>query len=221
MRTPVQIGIVLFDHMDILDFAGPYEIFSLSVFAPQDVSRLLMKDLPLHEKPFQVTTISNTLDAVTAHNGLTILPHLKLEDDHPLFDLIIIPGGPLKAIRQARKNRELLQWIANHAAAGRKIASVCTGALILAEAGILSGRKATTNAFALNHLEERYPDVEVIHHVRFVDEGNIITSAGVSAGIDMSLYLVSQWLGFDGAQRTADTIEYPHWNITTASSRPT
>lgn len=217
MRTPVQIGIVLFDHMDVLDFAGPYEIFSLSVFAPEDVPRLLMKDLPPHEKPFQVTTISNTLEVVTAHNGLKLVPHLKFEDDHPLFDLLIIPGGPLKAIRQAMKNRELLQWIANHAAAGHKIASVCTGALILAEAGLLSGRKATTHAFARSYLEERYPDVEVIHNVRLVEEGNIITSAGVSAGMDMSLYLVSQWLGLDGAQRTADTIEYPHWNITIAS----
>lgn len=165
-----------------------------------------------------VTTISNTLDTVTAHNGLKLVPDVKFGDDHPLFDLIIIPGGPLKAIRQGMKNRELLQWIANHAAADRKIASVCTGALILAEAGLLSGRKATTNAFALHYLEECYPDVEVIHHVRFVDEGNIITSAGVSAGMDMSLYLVSQWLGLDGAQRTADTIEYPHWNITTATA---
>lgn len=212
MRTPVQIGIILFDHVDVLDFAGPFEIFSLSVFAPEDVQRLLMKDLPLQEKPFHVTMISPTLDTVIAHNGLKLVPHLQFEDDHPPYDLVIVPGGPMKAVRQCMKNRELLQWISNYAAAGCKIASVCSGALILAEAGLLSGRRATTNAYAFDYLETRYPDIEVVKNVRFVDEGNIITSAGVSAGMDMALYLVSQWLGPEGSQRTADTIEYPYWN---------
>ncbi|MGG4346567.1 DJ-1/PfpI family protein [Paenibacillus lautus] len=212
LKTPVQIGIILFDHVDVLDFAGPFEVFSLSVFEPEDVSRLLMKDLPLQEKPFHVTMISNTLDTVTAHNGLQLVPQLQFKDDHPPYDLVIVPGGPLKAVRQCLKNRELLQWIANYAVAGCKIASVCSGALILAEAGLLTGKKATTNAYALEYLEARYPDVEVIKDVRFVDEGNILTSAGVSAGLDMALYLVGQWLGPEGSQRTADTIEYPYWN---------
>lgn len=208
-----NVGILLFDHVDILDYSGPYEVFALTVRENHQVQSLLMSKLPIEEKPFRVKTISQNGELITAHNGLKIQPDCSFTSlDQPL-DLLIVPGGPMMAIKNGLRNTDMLRWIKTQKA-GSIVASVCTGALLLAEAGLLSGRQATTNSFALDFLERSYPEVEVVRNVRFVDNGEVLTSAGVSAGIDMSLYIAGKLLGEEAAVRTAATIEYPYYTHT-------
>jgi transcriptional regulator GlxA family with amidase domain len=121
------------------------------------------------------------------------------------LDIVIVPGGPLKAMQLVQNNEEIIRWIKSYEK--KTIASVCTGAFFLAQAGILNGKKATTNRTALNLLEKNFPDIEVIRGVKYVDEGNVITSAGISAGIQMALHVVGKRLGTETARRTAYTIE--------------
>lgn len=209
MEKQRRVGILLFDHVDVLDYSGPFEVFSLTVNDPADVPRMLMNRITKEEKPFVVNTVSQYGQMITAHNGLKIQPDYSFID-HPEFDIVIIPGGPLSAVKYGMGNTELLQWIVSQHRSGKNVASICSGAILLAEAGLLSNRRATTNWFVLDYLQDNYPDVEVLRNVRYVDSGDVATSAGVSAGIDMSLYMVGKLLGEEAARRTAHTIEYPY-----------
>ncbi|GAA0359692.1 DJ-1/PfpI family protein [Bacillus horti] len=211
MKKQWNVGILLFDHVDVLDYSGPFEVFSLTVREKSQVSELLMNTIKLEDKPFVVKTISETGELVTTHNGLKLLPDYSFQSLGVELDLLIVPGGPLMAIKKGVKNKALLNWIASQQKTGVIVASVCTGALFLAESGILDGYKATTNAFALDYLEEKYRNIEVIRGVRFVDNGNVMTSAGVAAGIDMSLYIVGKLIGEEAAKITSTTIEYPYY----------
>lgn len=206
---PWSVGILLYDYVDALDYSGPYEVFSLSVYDARQVRGLIMNRLKPEEKPFVVHTLSQYGTPITAHNGLRVHPAFRL-GDHPKLDLLVIPGGPLAAMKHCLNNTEVLQWIRDQHREGVRLASVCTGALLLAEAGLLAGKRATTNALALDYLEQNYPDVEVMRGVRFVDSGDVMTSAGVAAGIDMALYIVGKRLGEQAARTTAATMEYPY-----------
>ncbi|MUT65760.1 DJ-1/PfpI family protein [Paenibacillus sp. NEAU-GSW1] len=209
MQKQRRVGILLFDHVDVLDYSGPFEVFSLTVNDPADVPKMLLNRISKEEKPFIVYTLSQYGQQITAHNGLKIQPDYSL-NDHPEFDIVIIPGGPLTAVKSGISNPELLQWIAEQHRSNKWVASICSGAILLAEAGLLTNRRATTNWFVLDYLENNYPEVEVLRNVRYVDSGDVMTSAGVSAGIDMALYMVGKLLGQDAAQTTAHTIEYPY-----------
>lgn len=125
----------------------------------------------------------------------------------PLFDVIVVPGGPYRAIKAVTENEKIINWIANQPE-HKLITSVCTGALFLAKAGLLNGKRATTNRAALDLLENSYPEVEVIRGVKYVDQGNIVTAAGISAGIDMSLHIVEKLIDEETSIRTSYTIEY-------------
>jgi transcriptional regulator GlxA family with amidase domain len=186
--TPtLTVGIVLFEGAEELDWAGPWEVFTMAGM-----------DGAIH-----TVTIAEA-SPVTSAKGLRVLPD-HLLDDAPPLDVIVVPGGT--ATRTERDNERLLDWLRERAPKARWVASVCTGAQILETAGLLDGKKATTHWGALHELGER-ADVEVIRGERYVIDGNVATAAGVSAGIDLSLWLVGELLGEETGQMTALFMEY-------------
>jgi transcriptional regulator GlxA family with amidase domain len=154
---------------------------------------------------------------VVARNGLTVIPDYLL-DTCPKPDLILIPGGGgfspegvAFGSRWEMDNDVVLEWVKKHAAHVELVLSVCTGALILGNAGLLEGLKATTHFKALDALRAISPAIEVLEGVRYVDNGQVILSAGVSAGIDMSYYVVSKLLGKEVADEAARYAQYDYW----------
>lgn len=192
MDRPLEIGIFIFDEVEVLDFAGPFEVFSLAK----------KSDNPL----CNVSTVAATLETIHTRNGLKVAPDTTFLD-HPIFDVLIIPGG-YGARELEIKKPDTLQWIKNQKQKVSIMASVCTGSLLLAECGLLDGRKATTHWMRLDRLENEYPKVEVIRGVKFVDDGDIITSAGISAGINMSFHILSRLFNRDVAKNVARDMEY-------------
>lgn len=158
-----EIGIFLFNDVEVLDFAGPFEVFSVTT--REDGT-----------KPFSVHTISENGQMIYARNGLKV--HTDYSFDTMLsFDILIIPGG-LGARESEIKKESVIHWISQQMEEVQFITSVCTGALLLAKAGLLDGKKATTHWASLDRLEKEYPEVNVVKNVKFVDEGNVITSGG-------------------------------------------
>ncbi|EKN63780.1 AraC/XylS family transcriptional regulator [Neobacillus bataviensis LMG 21833] len=212
MKKQWNVGIVLFDDVDVLDYSGPFEVLSLTVNEPQEVRELLTQGIPAKRRPFKVWTISKAGSVVTSNNGLKIVPDYSFENINQNLDILIVPGGPFKAIKACLQDRQLIHWIGSFSQAGGIIASVCSGAILLAEAGVLTGKTATTHPYAYDYLEQAYTDIEVVRNIRFVDNGNVLTSGGVSAGIDMSIYLVSKLLGDEAAATTVATLVYPYYD---------
>jgi len=188
-----RVGILLFDDVEVLDFAGPFEVFSVT-------------EIENGQQPFVVKTVSEKGNIVIASNGLKVQPDYSFENI-PRFDILIIPGG-LGAREREIHNDNVIQWITNQMKTVQLMTSVCTGALLLAKAGLLKGRMATTHWASLERLNNEFPQVEVQREVKFVDEGNIITSAGISAGINMSFHIVKRLLGSEVARNTAKIMEY-------------
>ena len=203
-KMPKSLAILLFNEVEVLDFAGPYEVFSTAGYQMMD------------ELPFRVFTVAQQ-SPVVARNGLTIVPDYTLENC-PETDIFLVPGGgsygadgtPFGSRREMH-NPLLIKWIQERAATAELVLSVCTGALILAKAGLLDGLKATTHYRALESLREIAPNTEVLDNVRYVDNGKVILSAGVSAGIDMSFYVVAQLLGSEVAAQGARYAQYDYW----------
>jgi transcriptional regulator GlxA family with amidase domain len=191
-----KVGIYLFDDVELLDFAGPYEVFTTCARVARRGGL---------EAPFDTLAIGPSRSAVTARAGLPILPTHTI-DDHPALDVFIVPGGVVDA--QLRE-RHIIDWIARTARSTPLTASVCTGALLLAQAGLLDGRPATTHWEDLDQLRHDYPAVKVRAEGRWIDDGDIVTSAGIAAGIDMSLHLVARLCGRELAVRTARQMDYP------------
>ena len=198
-----RTAIVIFDEVEVLDFAGPFEVFSVT-----GRRRKL--------EPFNVYTVAERLAPVTARNGLSINPRHAFADC-PAPELLVIPGG--YGTRREMKNPMMLEWVARTAPACELVLSVCTGALVLGAAGLLDDREATTHFMAFDELRAVAPQARVREDRRIVDNGNIILSAGVSAGIDMSLHVVSRLLGADVARETARYMEYEgNWEAQSPSS---
>lgn len=187
-----SVGIFLFNEVEVLDFAGPFEVFSIT---------------KVHEeKPFTVYTVSQNGEMITARNGLKVKPDYSIEDLPPV-DILIIPGG--KGARENEvKNDIIINWVRQQMKEVKLMTSVCTGALLLAKAGLLEGLKATTHWASIQTFKKDFPNVEVMENVKFVDEGHIITSAGISAGINMSFHIVKNLLGVEIAEETAKNMEY-------------
>ena len=187
-----SVGIFLFNEVEVLDFAGPFEVFSIT---------------KVHEeKPFTVYTVSQNGEMITARNGLKVKPDYSIKDLPPV-DILIIPGG--KGARENEvQNDIIINWIRQQMKEAKLITSVCTGALLLAKAGLLDGLKATTHWASIQTFKKDFPNVEVMENVKFVDEGHIITSAGISAGINMSFHIVKNLLGVEIAEETAKNMEY-------------
>jgi transcriptional regulator GlxA family with amidase domain len=193
------VGILIFDGVEVLDFAGPYEVFSRTRLTPGVESRRSEETAP-----FRVFTVAARRDPVTATGGLRVLPDFD-RATAPSIDVLVVPGG--FGTRVLLQNAEILAWIRQTAAGARCVSSVCTGSLLLASAGLLAGRRATTHWGALDRLAELDPTIRVEADARVVDDG-IVTSAGVSAGIDMALALVESMHGRAVADETARYMDY-------------
>ncbi len=191
-----NIAILVFETVEVLDFAGPLEVFA-SV-------NTVLKDNP----PFNVYTVAEAAGSIRAANPLTIVPDYTI-DTCPPPDILLIPGGT--GSRAAAKSERLIAWVKAQDQRTEFTLSVCTGTRVLAAAGLLDGLQATTHFGSLDELAATYPTTTVLRGVRYVDNGRIVTSAGVSAGIDMSFHIVQRLLGEDVARATAHYIEYDYW----------
>ncbi|MBS4207282.1 DJ-1/PfpI family protein [Bacillus sp. FJAT-50079] len=201
-----NVGILLFDYVDILDFAGPAEVLALTTNNEAEQAVTLYKKQLLPARPFKVFTITEAGKEIKTHSGIKVVPDFSI-DTSPELDILIIPGGPLRAVQSIVKNQKIKNWIIKHKSI-EYICSVCTGAYILGETGLLDGKKATTHHLALKLLQGKYPDIRVISDSKVVHDGNLISSGGVSSGINMALYLVEQIMGKPASERIAKTIEF-------------
>lgn len=191
------IGIYVFDDVEALDFAGPYEVFTTA-------SRMHGRMHPGSPAPFSVVTIAQENRPIRVRAGIRILPDAVIAD-HPPLDVLIVPGGVVTA-EQAKP--AVIDWIRRTDAGTALTASVCTGAFLLGDAGLLQGHRVTTHWEDIADLRAQFPDLQVEEDLRWVDAGRIITSAGISAGIDMSLHLVERLAGRALAERTARQLDF-------------
>lgn len=188
-----NVAILLFDDVEVLDFCGPFEVFSVT-------------DAYNPVRPFNVYTVAEKTP-ILARNALSVNPTYLLDDSScPEPDLIVVPGG--RGTRQAMHNERLLTWIRTHAQRAQLTLSVCTGALMLACAGLLDGLAATTHHSAIEELRAVAPNTTILSDQRIVDNGTVIVSAGISAGIDMALHVVARLHGIETARQTAAYMEY-------------
>lgn len=190
MNQQRNVAILIFDDVEILDFCGPYEVFGVT---------------GKQNQPFKVYTVAAESRPIIARNQLSVNPQYTL-DNCPHPDILLVPGG--YGTRQEMHNQVLINWIKECAKQTELTLSVCTGALLLAKAGLLDNLAATTHHLAVDLLETVAPNTEIRANERFVDNGKIIVSAGISAGIDMSLYVVAKLLGKEQATETAKYMEY-------------
>ena len=188
------IGLYLFDRAEELDVVGPWEVFTASAMLQERAG----------ESPDRVLTIARTLDPIRCNKGMGILPDATT-GDHPPLDVVLVPGGD--GTRTHVDDAAAMRWIADVSAAATWVTSVCTGALLLHEAGPGRGRRMATHHAFEDALEAR-GDIEVVRDQRWVVDGNVVSSQGVSAGIDMSLWLVGQLHGVDHALATQRYIQY-------------
>ena len=193
---PSTVGILIFDDVEVLDFCGPFEVLASarSIGSEGDDGRL-----------YRVLTIAERPETVRCRGDLLVQPHHTIVD-HPPLNILVVPGG--RGTRRERQNRTLLDWIAAQDTQTSLTTSVCTGSFLLAAAGLLDGRRATTHWASIDWLREHHPAVDVRADERVVDEGHLVTSAGVSAGIDMALHLLERLHGRDVAEETARGMEY-------------
>ena len=191
------VGIFVFENVEVLDFAGPYEVFTTA-------SRLHGRAHPSDADLFQVFTIGRTGAPVRARAGLSVHPDYHF-GNHPSIDILVIPGG---VVTQELSELDVASWIAASARVARLTASVCTGAFLLAQAGLLNGKSATTHWEDIEDLQNMFPALKVLTGKRWVDEGAVVTSAGISAGIDMCLHLVERVAGRELAIKTAHQMEF-------------
>lgn len=190
------VGIYLFNEIEVLDFAGPFEVFSTA-------SRVKLRLEPNTAKPFEVITIAESIRAFRTRGDLLVQPHADIQH-HPHIEVLIIPGGVVSAELQ---REAVIDWITRTGSSSTITASVCTGAFLLGRAGLLRGMSATTHWEDIADKRSMFPDVNVETERRWVDMGRVVTSAGISAGIDMSLHLVARLESQELAIRTAKQVE--------------
>lgn len=192
-----NVGIYIFDEVEVLDFGGPFEVFSTA-------SRMKPRLSPGSEKPFQVFTISDRPRPVKARGGLLVQANFHVAT-HPAIDVFIVPGGVVTA---ELERADIIEWITRTAAHSTITASVCTGAFLLAKAGLLRDKTITTHWEDIEDFRAMFPGIPVRGDKRWVEGDSIVTSAGISAGIDMSLHLVARLEGEALAVRTARQMDY-------------
>ena len=186
-----NIAIFIHERVELLDFAGPGEVFAI---ARNKNGR----------RAFNVYTVAVTDEPITSQGFLKVVPEFTFANCPPP-DILVLPGG---ATNIPAEDDRVMEWIKETVPKTEKTLSVCTGAYLLAKAKFLDGKKATTHWRAIRSLRDRFPKIEVVENQRYVDSGQTITSAGISAGIDASLYLVQTLLGVDSANQTARQMEY-------------
>ncbi|MBX2846827.1 MAG: DJ-1/PfpI family protein [Acidiferrobacterales bacterium] len=196
MGVQKTIGVVLFDGFELLDVFGPLEMFGL-----------------LPEK-FDINLLAENEGVVKSAQGPKSVIDYSLKESRE-YDILFVPGG--MGVRTEINNQFLLGWLSERAQTSEFVTSVCTGSALLAKAGVLDGRRATTNKRAFNWVVSQNDKVDWIREARWVEDGNIFTSSGVSAGMDMSLALISRILGEDVSEQVAIWAEYdwhrnPNWD---------
>ncbi|MFQ5842110.1 MAG: DJ-1/PfpI family protein [Thermodesulfobacteriota bacterium] len=192
MNRSRNMAILIFDEVEVLDFCGPFEVFSVAGRGE-------------NVNPFTVYTVAEKSGPVMARNHLSVNPRYTIVDC-PQPDILLVPGG--YGTRREMGNTTLIDWIKGRSQEAELVLSVCTGALMLAKAGLLEGLAATTHHSAMELLREVAPNTTIHEGKRIVDNGRVIVSAGISAGIDMSLYVISKLLGKEQALKTAHHLEY-------------
>lgn len=183
-----KVAILVYNDVELLDFGGPGEVFGA---APG----------------FDVYTVALSTEPILSQRFLTVVPEFAISDA-PKPDILILPGGNTRSVSG---NAELIGWIQEVAQDADIIMSVCTGARLLAEAGLLDGKKATTWYGFIDRLQELAPEATILRQTRFVDNGQLVTTAGVSAGIDGALHVLSRLRGTHMAERVAKYMEYDKW----------
>jgi transcriptional regulator GlxA family with amidase domain len=194
-----RVGIIIFDEIEVLDFCGPFEVFS--------TTRVNEERRREEASPFEVLLISQSGQRVKTTGGMKVIPDVTF-DDCPGLDILVVPGG--WGTRKEMSNQTMLSFVRSRASEVQTLASVCTGALILGNAGLLDGLRATTHWRTLQTMQELFPNVTVDSTSHVVKAGKVITSAGISAGIDMALLVVAEYCGEAIARATARHMEYPY-----------
>jgi transcriptional regulator GlxA family with amidase domain len=184
----LNVAIFIHDGVELLDFAGPAEVFSTS-------------------PGFNVYTVSDTEAPILSQGFVKVTPQYSI-DNCPKPDILVLPGG---ATQVPMGNDKVIQWIKSSVPGTVITLSVCTGAGLLSKAGLLDGKTVTTFHNFIDDLQEMTPKAKVIRNIRFVDNGKIITTAGISAGIDGALHVVSRIRGEKTARATAENMEYDKW----------
>tara|TARA_R110002153_G_scaffold3739_9_gene17949 strand:+ start:20733 stop:21392 length:660 start_codon:yes stop_codon:yes gene_type:complete len=192
----LNIGIYIYKNAEVLDFSGPFEVFSTA-------NRL--NDTNLHMNVF---LIGETDVSIEARGGFCVIPKYHIHN-HPALDLLIVVGG---VHTEEIQKTHIMQWLQEQGHKVPIMASVCTGAFLLARAGVLNNCQATTHWSDIEEFKQTYPDIPIIENVRWVDNQNVITSGGISAGIDMSLHLVSKFCSQQLALSTAKQMEFQWTN---------
>ena len=193
-----RVGILIFPTVEVLDFCGPFEVFS--------VVRLDETRRREDTSPFEVLLTAEEPGTIVATGGLKVTPDCSIANCPPL-DVLVVPGG--WGTRTEIDNAQLLGWIGERGRRVETLASVCTGAMLLGRAGLLDGRRATTHWRSLDWMRESFPKVSVEDALHVVEDGHVLTSAGISAGIDMALRVVTRYFGESIGRATARHMEYP------------
>ncbi len=186
LEKPMNVAILLYSHAQVLDYAGPYDVFTSA-----------------GSKNFNVYTVGTTKDPITTMPNLSVNPQYSIVNS-PKPDILIIPGGMWTSV-----DDKTLSWIKKHSKEVDYTFSICTGAFILAKIGVLDNLEATTHSAGIDILEKKYPAIKKVHrNKRFVDNGKVITSAGVAAGIDASFHLIGEILGREWVNAVSNNLEY-------------
>jgi transcriptional regulator GlxA family with amidase domain len=193
-----RVGILVFPNVEVLDFCGPFEVFS--------VTRLNEEARREEPSPFEVLLVAERLDTVVATGGLKVVPDVTIDTCPPL-DTLVVPGG--WGTRTEVNNQRLIDWIGERGRSVETLTSVCTGSMLLGQAKLLDGRRATTHWRSLSRMRDAYPSVTVEEKLHVVEDGHVVTSAGISAGIDMALRIVIRYFGEAVGRATARNMEYP------------
>jgi len=197
--TRKRVGILVFPDVEVLDFCGPFEVFS--------VTRLDETRRREEPSPFEVVLVGETTEPVVATGGLRVLPDHDLASC-PRLDVLVVPGG--WGTRRLVQSDRVVGWIRDRASEAELAASVCTGSFLYGQAGLLVGRRATTHWQSLDRMEQTFPEIHVVRDQHVVEDGSMITSAGISAGIDLALRIVARLHGEDVGRATARYMEYPY-----------
>ncbi len=193
-----NVAVFVYEGVEILDFGGPSEVFAASGITDKDGK---------WQNAFNVYIVAESKKTIKSQGFIQVTPQYSILDC-PKPDIIVLPGGNTGP---SRKNPKVEEWILENYKTSEVMMSVCTGAFILGDAGLLDGKKSTTWYGRIDALKENYPNTTVIEETRFVDNGKIVTTAGVSAGIDGALHIVSRLLGPEAAAATAKYMEYDKW----------
>lgn len=196
--TQKLVGILIFPQVEVLDFCGPFEVFA--------VTRLSEERRREEPSPFKVVLVAEQREPVVTTGGMRVIPDYTLEDC-PHLEILVVPGG--MGTRAEIGNRRLIDWIAERGRQVTTLTAVCTGSMLLGQAGLLHGRRATTHWRSLGWMRETFPAIQVEETLHVVEDGAVVTSAGISAGIDMALRVVARYHGEAVARATARNMEYP------------